>query len=66
MGNKQLYQMVFAPAIRSLTSGAIFRLRDLRPDPPALVGRYVYEDRYSLGIEKVRNPGGDCNLWRKL
>lgn len=66
MGNKQLYQMVFVPAILALGSGVIFRLRDLHSNPPALVGRMVYEDRHNLGIEKIPNPGGDCNLWKKL
>lgn len=66
MGNEELYQNEFRPAILALQSGTEFRLRDLHPNPPALIGKMVYEDRLSLGIEKIPNPNGDCNLWRKL
>jgi len=66
LGNKQLYQLVYVPAIIALAPGVVFRLRDLQPNPPALVGRMVYENRHHLGIVKVPNPGGDCNLWKKF
>lgn len=66
MGNKELYQNVFRPAILALQSGTEFRLRDLRLNPPALIGKMVYDDRLILGIEKMPNPLGDCNLWKKL
>lgn len=66
MGNKERYQTVVVPAILALTPGHVFRLRDLYPNPPALIGRMVYENRHKLGILKIPNPGGDCNLWKKL
>lgn len=66
MNNVGLYEGEYGPKIKNLERGAIFRLRELAPNPPALVGRLVARDHKQLGIEPVENPGGDCMLWKKL
>ena len=58
MGNKQLYQMVFVPAILALGSGVIFRLRDLHSNPPALAGRMVYETGTTWALKKYQIQAG--------
>lgn len=51
--------------IASLKSGDVFYVRDAVPNPPALLGRWAYEQQKNLGIELAGKDRTGTNQWRK-